>query len=111
MFPGQYNFPFTDNWPEIFTEIVQVIRNNQWDFLATILGSLSLPYVELGLKVTQSSDICGWSKNVLLYVKPTTLRYHANGYNMITSRANAQRVVYQTYTIFKELLAKEQRVL
>ena len=40
-----------------------------------------------------SADLWGPSKNTLLYLKPTTLRVHANGYAVLTSRDRVQRVV------------------
>jgi FAD/FMN-containing dehydrogenase len=41
---------------------------------------------------------------VLLYVKPTTLRESANGYAVVTSRANIQRVVNEFVTQFQTRL-------
>jgi hypothetical protein len=46
-----------------------------------------------GLTATASTDLWGRSKNLMLYVKPTTLRETANGYAVHTSRASIQRVV------------------
>jgi len=53
--------------------------------------------VSLGLKATGTSDIWGKSKNVLLYVEPTTLPVTANGYAVTVRRDDAQRVVNDFY--------------
>src|SRR4029078_1654780 len=53
-------------------------------------------------------DIWGWSKNLQFYIKPTTLRVHENGYVVITSRANIQRVVNEFFTFFQAKVAAYQ---
>ena len=49
--------------------------------------------VNIGLGATISSDLWGWSKDVLMYIKPDTLRVTANGYVIITRRENIQKVL------------------
>jgi FAD/FMN-containing dehydrogenase len=58
------------------------------------LGQLAYSTVAAGLVSAGSTDIWGWSKNLLLYVRPSTLRYSANGYAISTTRRNVQRVVH-----------------
>ena len=60
--------------------------------------------VGAGLIATGTWDIWGWSKNSLLYVRPTTLRVTANGYAILTSRANIQRVVNEFATTYNTKL-------
>src|SRR5581483_7364382 len=64
--------------------------------------------VASGLVVTGTWDIWGWSKNTLLYIKPTTLRVTANGYAVITSRANIQRAINEFYVMYSAKLAAYQ---
>lgn len=58
-----------------------------------------------GLVTTLSLDIWGASKNVLLYIKPTTMRMHANGYAVLTNRASIQRAVHEFHTFYSNRLA------
>jgi hypothetical protein len=62
-----------------------------------------------GLAATDTADIWGWAKDVLLYVKPSTLRFTANGYAVITSRANIQQAVYDFATAYQDLLSQYQQ--
>jgi FAD/FMN-containing dehydrogenase len=61
-----------------------------------------------GLIVTGTWDIWGPSRCTALYVKPTTLRLAENGYAILTSRANIQRVVSEFYLAYGSLIAKHQ---
>jgi FAD/FMN-containing dehydrogenase len=58
----------------------------------------------LGLVTTLSADIWGPSKNTLLYIRPTTLRVTANGYAVLTSRAQVQRVIAEFTSFYRERL-------
>jgi len=50
---------------------------------------------------TCAYDIWGWSKNLLLYIKPTTLRITANGYAVLMSRSNVQRALNKFANLYK----------
>ncbi|GAA3290933.1 hypothetical protein GCM10020295_06490 [Streptomyces cinereospinus] len=54
-----------------------------------MLGALQYDVAALGLVTTASGDIWGPSKNTLLYLRPATLRVHANGYAVLTSRGGS----------------------
>lgn len=54
-----------------------------------------------GLITTGTWDIWGWSKNSLLYVRPSTLKVTANGYAIHTTRANVQRVVNEFAVFYR----------
>ena len=45
------------------------------------------------LRAEESAHIWGASKDVLLYVRPATLRVTANGYAILTRRRDVQRVI------------------
>lgn len=89
-----FNYPFSDS---ISPELAALIRDvNLGDVSRTpALGALQYTLVAAGLVFTACFDLWGWSSDLLLYVKPTTLRVTANGYAVITSRANVQRVVHE----------------
>jgi len=72
---------------------------------AVSLGALSLDAVEQGLADTDAADLWGWSKNLLLYVRPNTLRYTANGYAILTRRRNVQLVVHDFVTKYQQMVA------
>ena len=62
---------------------------------APSFGDLNYNIVAAGLVTTFTYDIWGWSKNLLLYVRPTTLRVTANGYAIVCKRADVQRVIQE----------------
>lgn len=95
-----FNYPFSDSIPPELTDFIRDI--NLGDVSRTpALGALQYTLVSTGLLFTASFDLWGWSRNLMLYVKPTTLRVTANGYAVITSRANVQRVVHEFVTFYQ----------
>jgi len=99
-----YNYTFSDN-----------VDQGTADFLAQVtlgntagtpsFGGLQLSIVQTGLIATGTWDIWGWSKDVLLYIRPTTLRLTEGGGAVITSRANIQRVVNEFTTWYSNRIA------
>lgn len=100
-----YNYPFSDIVPTVVADLVgRMVSDAAW-YLAPELGNAQLDVASLGLVATLSSDIWGASKNTLLYVRPTTLRINANGYAVLTRRAEVQRVVHEFTAFYRERLA------
>ncbi|WSW97182.1 FAD-binding protein [Streptomyces sp. NBC_00989] len=99
-----YNYPFSDNVPTPIADLVGRILSDAAWYLAPVLGNAQLDVAALGLTTTLSADIWGPSKNTLLYVKPTTLRETANGYAVLTSRAQVQRVLHEFTGFYQERL-------
>ncbi|MFJ7048110.1 cholesterol oxidase substrate-binding domain-containing protein [Streptomyces sp. NPDC101112] len=100
-----YNYPFSDNVPTVVADLVgRMVSDGAW-YLAPVLGKAQLTTAELGLVATASADLWGPSKNTLLYVRPTTLRVTANGYAVLTSRSQVQRVVAEFTSFYRERLA------
>ncbi|MFJ9245552.1 cholesterol oxidase substrate-binding domain-containing protein [Streptomyces sp. NPDC101776] len=100
-----YNYPFSDNVPTLVADLAGRILSDAAWYLAPVLGNAQLDVAALGLTTTLSADIWGPSKNTLLYIKPTTLREAANGYAVLTSRAQVQRVVHEFTEFYRERLA------
>lgn len=99
-----YNYPFSDNVPTLVADLVgRMLSDAAW-YLAPVLGNAQLDVAALGLTATLSADIWGPSKNTLLYIKPTTLRETANGYAVLTTRAQVQRVVHEFTAFYRERL-------
>jgi FAD/FMN-containing dehydrogenase len=100
-----YNYAFSDNVPTVVADLVgRMVSDGAW-YLAPVLGKAQLTTAELGLAATASADLWGPSKNTLLYVRPTTLRVTANGYAVLTSRSQVQRVVAEFTSFYRERLA------
>lgn len=100
-----YNYPFSDNVPTAVARLAGTLLSDAAWYLAPALGQAQLAASVLGLTTTVSADIWGPSKNTLLYVKPTTLRETANGYAVLTSRDQVQRVVAEFTAFYRERLA------
>ncbi|MDK1343008.1 cholesterol oxidase substrate-binding domain-containing protein [Streptomyces sp. 378] len=99
-----YNYPFSDNIPEPVAALVGRMTSESAWYLAPVLGTAQYEAAALGLVTTLSADLWGPSKNTLLYLKPTTLRVHANGYAVLTSRDRVQRVVSAFAAFYRERL-------
>ena len=97
-----YNYPFSDNIPTQLSDLTRRMINGEPE-LAPTVGAISYAVSAGGLAATNSADIWGWSRNVLLYIKPTTMRVTANGYAFITRRADIQRVVHEFTKHYIEL--------
>ena len=67
---------------------------------------LEMAAVGSGLILTGTWDIWGPSRCSTLYVKPTTLRLAENGYAVLTSRAQVQRVVSEFYAAYSDQIGR-----
>ena len=99
-----YNYPFADNVPRPVAELAGRLVSGEW-YLAPAFGQAQYDAAAAGLTATAAVDLWGLSKNLLLYVRPTTMRMHANGYAVLTRRADIQRVVGEFVAFFSARLA------
>ena len=89
-----YNYTFSDNLPQsVFDLSAQIVSGNPAN--TPSFGDLNYNIVAAGLVTTFTYDIWGWSKNLLLYVRPSTLRVTANGYAILCKRADVQRIIQE----------------
>jgi FAD/FMN-containing dehydrogenase len=102
-----YNYPFSDIIPEEVAILADRIVQGEGS-LTPLLGQTSYTLTAVGLIASLSGDIWGRSKNLLLYVKPTTLRGTANGYAILTKRGDIQRVVSEFVSFYQSSLAAYQ---
>jgi FAD/FMN-containing dehydrogenase len=98
-----YNYPFSDNVPAPVTDMVSRLVEDSPE-LAPDLSRLQYTTTVSGLTGSVSADLWGPSKNLLLYAKPTTLRYSTNGYAILTRHADIQQVVHEFTTFFHDRL-------
>jgi FAD/FMN-containing dehydrogenase len=102
-----YNYTFSDSSPQEIVDLVaQILGGNP--SAVTQLGPLQFNVVAAGLVLTFSYDLWGWSKNLLLYIRPTTLRVTANGYAVLMNRSNVQRALNEFTTFYQNRIAAYQ---
>ncbi|MDW5322758.1 cholesterol oxidase substrate-binding domain-containing protein [Plantactinospora sp. KLBMP9567] len=102
-----YNYVFSDNVPEPVSELAEQLLTGAWALTPTF-GQVQYTTAAAGLTGTLATDLWGPSKNLLLYVKPTTLRETANGYAVHTNRGSIQRVVHEFARFYQRQLAGYQ---
>jgi FAD/FMN-containing dehydrogenase len=102
-----YNYVFSDVIPQTLSNLIKEILDGDVAVTPTF-GQAELAIVTTGLVGTLTADIWGWAKDLLLYVKPSTLRVTANGYAVLTNRASIQRVINDFITYYENLVALYQ---
>lgn len=91
---GPYNYFFSDALPEeVTTPMGQVAKGLQ--AATPAFGASQFGAVAAGLVVTDTDDLWGWSKDVLFYLRHTTVRVVAGGGAVITKRSNIARVIHE----------------
>jgi FAD/FMN-containing dehydrogenase len=100
---GPYNYPFSDNLSDDAVNLLNDILDGAPGLTPTF-GSLMWTITNLGLTFDGAWDLWGKSKNLLHYIKPTTLRTNANGYSILTNRANIQTVLNEFTDKYEQLL-------
>jgi FAD/FMN-containing dehydrogenase len=102
-----YNYPFSDNIPvqvsDLATQVIDGVPA-----LTPLYGQVQYDATQAGLAATVSQDIWGPSKNLLLYIRPTTIRETANGYAVLCRRADVQRVVSEFGGFYRARVAAFQ---
>ncbi len=102
-----YNYPFSDEVPKPVADLAARLVSGEW-YLAPAFGQAQYDATAAGLLATLSADLWGPSRNVLRYVRPTTLHVTANGYAVHARRADVQRVVADFAAAFEALLLAYQ---
>lgn len=98
-----YNYSFSDSISPQFSDFLGQLAVGSTSGTPAF-GGLQLTIVQTGIVFTGTWDIWGWSKDVLLYIRPTTLRMSEGGGAVITSRSNIQRVVNEFSNWYKARL-------
>ncbi|MFC5476255.1 cholesterol oxidase substrate-binding domain-containing protein [Paraherbaspirillum soli] len=105
-----FNYPFSDTLSTEVGDLMHKIAVLGQGELTPAFGQMQYTAASAGLVTTFSWDLWGWSKNLLLYVRPTTLRVTANGYAVLTKRANVQRVLNEFTTFYQARLTAYQQM-
>lgn len=87
-----YNYPFTDSFPEPIVDLAEQAVTGI-PSAAIALGQSSYTVTATGLIATAALDLWGASKDLLLWLRPETLRIHHGSWVAITRRDQAQQVV------------------
>ncbi|MDT0345480.1 cholesterol oxidase substrate-binding domain-containing protein [Streptomyces sp. DSM 44938] len=99
-----YNYPFSDSVPESVSRLAgRLVAEAAW-YLAPVLGAAQWTAAAGGLSLTAAHDLWGPSYCLLFYLRPTTLRETANGYAILTRRADVQRVIAEFAGFYQERL-------
>ena len=100
---GPYNYSFTNSVTTAENQFFGQVATGDTAGTPSFEGT-AMALVDTGLVFTGSWDIWSQWQNVLLYVKPTTVRIVEAGFAVITSRANIQQVVSDFYAQYTSRL-------
>lgn len=91
-----YNYPFSDTLSPTVSSILEAVLSGS-GFLTPALGNGQMAAIKANLFLGGSSDLWGWSKNLMLYLRPSTLRVTEIGQIVLCRRADVQRVLSEFY--------------
>jgi len=100
---GPYNYSFTNSVTTAENQFFGQVATGDTAGTPSFEGT-AMALVDTGLVFTGSWDIWSQWQNVLLYVKPTTVRIVEAGFAVITSRSNIQQVVSDFYAQYTSRL-------
>lgn len=102
-----YNYTFSDQVSDEFEGFLSKLALGDTSGTPAF-GGLQLFIVQTGIVFTGTWDLWGWSKDLLLYIRPTTLRVSEGGAAILCRRSDIQRVVSEFATWYKARLASYQ---
>ncbi|MFF5126917.1 cholesterol oxidase substrate-binding domain-containing protein [Streptomyces syringium] len=98
-----YNYPFVNAVPRAVSDLAERVLKGE-PALTPALGQLQYTVTAAGLTAGLAWDMWGWSKNFLLFVKPTAVRGTLGSHAILTSRGSVQRVVAEFAAFYRRLL-------
>jgi FAD/FMN-containing dehydrogenase len=98
-----YNYSFSDVTPGVLADLVRRIVIGGERYLTPLFGQtqLATTIASLHNPLNPTDNIWGWSRSVLQYVRPGSMRFTNNGYAVVTSRANVQRVIHEFVSFYQ----------
>jgi FAD/FMN-containing dehydrogenase len=105
---GPYNYPFSDNLPaELASLADRMVTTSAW--LTPAFGRSMYAATVAGLEAYRALDLWGASKDVFMYVRPTTIRVSEFGIAVLTRRRDLQRVIAEFSSEYARRLEAEAR--
>ena len=98
-----YNYSFSYGITPAENTFFQQVQTGDMSGTPAFEGT-AMALVDTGLVFTGTWDLWGQSQDVLLYVRPDTVRVVQAGFAVITARANIQRVVSDFYAQYTSRL-------
>jgi hypothetical protein len=90
---GPYNYEFSDLIPEPVAALAgEIIKGNA--SVAPEFGAAEYAASVAGLTALDARDLWGPSKDTLLYIRASTLRFDESGYGVSCRRGDVQRVLH-----------------
>lgn len=105
---GPYNYPFADRLPDTVSALIGRIVSGE-DWVAPAFGQAVLAATVTGLTASGARDIWGPSKDIIHFVRPTTLKVSAGSHAVVVRRADVQRVVHEFASWFTGALVDYRR--
>lgn len=102
---GPYNYPFSDTIPEPLSDLATRIVGGEGR-LTPGFGQMSLEVSRASLAITDAEDLWGWSKDLLLYIRPSTMRVTASGHAVVVRRDQVQDVLARFAAQYQRMLAE-----
>lgn len=99
---GPFNYTFSDQLSRGVLNIAKSITLGA-EGLTPLMGSIQWSAVNSGLRQTKTADIWGSAKDLMMYIRPSTLRVTANGYAVLCERKNIQKVLNDFYKKYESL--------
>ena len=100
---SSYNYPFSDQLSDDAVAIFDDLVSGSPGLAPTFAGIMYTTTV-LGLSFNLAYDLWGKSKNLLQYIRPTTLRVSEGGCAVLTRRSNLQNVVHAFVEKYEAML-------
>ncbi|HJQ25320.1 MAG TPA: cholesterol oxidase substrate-binding domain-containing protein [Blastocatellia bacterium] len=104
---GPYNYGFSDNLPTWLSDMLKEITAALPGLTPTFTSGMA-GFTKFMLTVGLLTDLWGPSKDLLLYVKDSTLRVTANGYVVLMKKNEVQQAIADFTKAFVDLLVKYQ---
>lgn len=99
---GPFNYTFSDQLSRGVLNVAKSITLGA-EGLTPLMGSIQWSAVNSGLRKTKTTDIWGSAKDLMMYIRPSTLRVTANGYAVLCERKNIQKVLNDFYEKYESL--------
>ncbi len=104
---GPYNYAFSDNLPTWVSDMLKAITG-LFPSLTPTFASMMAGFTSTALYLGGLTDLWGPSKDLMIYVKDTTLRVTANGYAVLMKKDQVQQAIADFTTEFVSLLVQFQ---